>query len=153
MFPRIYINNGKGNFTRNVNALPSISVNASCIRVNDFNGDGKEDIFIGARDIPGSYGVIPASVLLLNNGKGIFTDVTKSIAPDLLKLGMVTDAQWADIDGDNQKELIAVGDWMAVTVLKFINGKLQKVKEIAHSSGWWNCLTVTDINGDGKNQI
>ena len=148
--PRLYINDGKGNFTRNINALPSISVNASCVRVNDFNGDGKEDIFIGARDVPGSYGEMPASVLLENNGNGIFTDITKSAAPDLLKLGMVTDAQWADIDGDNQKELIVVGDWMAVTVLKFINGKLQKVKEVAHSSGWWNCLTVTDVNGDGK---
>jgi enediyne biosynthesis protein E4 len=149
LFPRLYINDGNGNFTKAVTGWPAVSLNASCVRVYDFNGDGKEDIFIGARNIPGSYGAIPASVLLQNNGHGVFTNVTKTIAPDLLNLGMVTDAQWADIDGDGKKELIVVGDWMPVTVLKYINGKLQKIKEIDNSSGWWNCLTVSDINGDG----
>ncbi len=146
---RLYLNDGKGNFTRSTN-FPNIAVNSSCVRVGDFNGDGKEDIFIGARSVPGSYGVIPASALLQNNGNGSFTDVTKTVASDLLKLGMVTDAQWVDIDGDGKKELVVVGDWMPITILKFIDGKLQKIKEIENSSGWWNCLTVGDINGDGK---
>ncbi len=148
--PRLYINDGKGNFTRSNNDLLTVSINASCVRVNDFDGDGKQDIFIGARNVPGSYGLIPSSVLLQNNGKGEFTDVTKSVAPDLLKLGMVTDAQWADIDDDGIKELIVVGDWMPVTILKYINGKLQIINKINNSSGWWNCLTVADINDDGK---
>jgi len=147
--PRLYLNDGKGNFTKAVKGWPTLSLNASCARVYDFNGDGNEDIFIGARNIPGNYGEIPASVLLENNGHGTFTDVTKTIAPDLLNLGMVTDAQWADIDGDGKKELVVVGDWMPVTVLKFRQGKLQKIKEIDNSSGWWNCLTVSDTNGDG----
>jgi enediyne biosynthesis protein E4 len=146
---RLYLNDGKGNFSRD-NNFPRISVNASCVRVGDFNNDGKEDIFIGARSVPGSYGTIPSSALLQNNGNGIFIDITKSIAPDLLKLGMVTDAQWVDIDGDGKKELAVVGDWMPVTILKFINGKFQIIKQIPNSSGWWNCLTVADINGDGK---
>jgi len=146
---RLYLNDGKGNFTRSINRLPSISVNASCVRVNDCKGD-KKVIFIGARSVPGSYGVKPSSILLRDNGNGIFTDITKSVAPDLLKIGMVTDAQWADIDGDGEEELIVAGDWMPVTVLKFVHGKLQKIKEIQHSSGWWNCITVADINADGK---
>ena len=130
-------------------AEPTVSVNASCVRGGDFNEDGKPDVFIGGRNVPGSYGVIPSSALLQNNGHGVFEDVTKTIAPDLQKLGMVTDAQWADIDGDGKNELIVVGDWMPVTILKFINGKFQKVGGISNSSGWWNCLTVADINGDG----
>jgi len=146
---RLYLNDGKANFSRS-NNFPNIAVNASCVRVGDFNNDGKEDIFIGARSVPGSYGSIPSSALLQNNGNGNFTDVTKNIAPDLLKLGMVTDAQWVDIDGDGKKELAVVGDWMPVTILKFINGKFQIIKQIPNSSGWWNCLTVADINGDGK---
>ncbi|MGI8950257.1 MAG: VCBS repeat-containing protein [Chitinophagaceae bacterium] len=148
--PRIYLNDGRGNFTRSDKALPTLSMNASCVRVGNFNEDGKPDIFIGARCVPGNYGLIPSSVLLQNNDDGTFTDVTKIVAPDLLKLGMVTDAQWADIDGDGKKELIVVGDWMPVTILKFVNGKFQKINEIKNSSGWWNCLTVADINGDGK---
>ncbi|HMH33987.1 MAG TPA: VCBS repeat-containing protein, partial [Puia sp.] len=138
-----------GNFIRSFKGWPLISVNASCARINDFDGDGKEDIFIGARSVAGAYGVIPSSVLLHNNGQGNFTDVTDSVAPDLLKLGMVTDAQWADIDGDGKKELIVVGDWMAVTILKYKDGKLKKIAELPNSSGWWNCLTVADVNGDG----
>jgi hypothetical protein len=149
LFTRLYLNDGKGNFTRASSGWPQVSVNASCVRVGDFNNDGKADVFIGARNIPGSYGVIPSSALLQNNGKGVFEDVTKTIAPDLQNLGMVTDAQWADVDGDGKKELIVVGDWMPVTILKFINGKFKKISELPNSSGWWNCLTVADINGDG----
>jgi len=117
--------------------------------VDDFNGDGRPDIFIGARNSPGRYGILPASVLLQNNGAGKFTDVTATVAPDLMNLGMVTDAQWTDIDGDGKKELVVVGDWMALTILKYLNGRLQKIKELDNSRGWWNCLTVSDVNGDG----
>jgi hypothetical protein len=150
LISRLYLNDGKGNFSNAINGWPSISLNASCVRVGDFNNDGKPDVFIGARNVPGSYGVIPASVLLLNNGAGRFTDITTSNAPSLLKLGMVTDAQWVDIDNDGKLELVVVGDWMPVTILKNINGQLQKVKEISNSEGWWNCLSIADLNGDGK---
>jgi hypothetical protein len=146
---RLYLNDGKGNFTRAFSGWPLISINASCVKVNDVDGDGLADIFIGARSIPGNYGEIPSSILLHNDGKGKFTDVTKNMAPALEHLGMVTDAQWADIDGDGKKELIVVGDWMPVTILRYANGQLKKIGEIPNSSGWWNCLTITDINGDG----
>ena len=146
LLPRLYINDGKGNFTRRFNNWPQISVNASCVRVNKKNGD----IFIGARSVPGSYGIIPASKLLRNDGKGNFTDVTRYAAPDLNKLGMVTDAQWVDVDGDGKNELVVVGDWMPLTILKYNDGKLEKVREVENSSGWWNSLTVADLNGDGK---
>ena len=149
LLARLYLNDGRGNFTRAVQGWPSVYVNASCVRTGDCNGDGKPDIFIGTRNIPGSYGVLPASLLLINNGNGSFTDNTSVTAPDLLKLGMVTDAQWTDTDGDGNKELVVVGDWMPVTILKYSNGQLRKTKELANSAGWWNCLMVADLNGDG----
>jgi len=146
LMARLYKNDGKGNFTRQFAGWPLISINASCVRLNNNNGD----LFIGGRSVPGSYGVIPSSKLLRNDGHGNFTDVTASLAPELLKLGMVTDAQWVDIDGSGKNSLVVVGDWMPVTVLKYENGKLVKTSEIENSSGWWNCLTVADLNGDGK---
>ena len=150
LLTRLYLNDGKGNFTRSFQGWPMVAINASCIRICDFDGDGKPDIFIGARNIPGNYGLPPSSVLLKNNGNGHFSNVTESEAPGLQKLGMVTDAQWADLDGDGKKELIIVGDWMPVMIFKYNGTKLEKLKEIANSSGWWNCLTVADMNGDGK---
>src|SRR5450755_489521 len=146
---RLYLNDGKGNFTRSSKGWPEVDLNASCVKALDFDGDGLTDLFIGARVIPGHYGLKPASVLLKNQGHGVFTDVTRSTAPQLLDLGMVTDAGWADIDGDGKPELILVGDWMPVTIMRYENGKFQKSAELPNSSGWWNSLTVADVNQDG----
>jgi hypothetical protein len=146
---RLYINDGKGNFTRSFNGWPMLNINASCVRANDFDGDGHTDIFVGARSIPGDYGTSPVSALLKNDGKGHFTDVAQTLAPELQHIGMVTDAQWADIDGDGKKELIVVGDWMPLTVFKYKGGQLKKVQEVPNSSGWWNSLTVADVDNNG----
>jgi hypothetical protein len=150
LLTRLYLNDGKGNFSRSTQGWPQVMVNASCVKAGDFDGDGLMDLFIGARVIPGHYGLKPASVLLKNEGKGVFTDVTRTMAPQLLDLGMVTDAAWADISGDGDVELIVVGDWMPVTILHFGKDKKFKIiQEIPNSSGWWNALTVADVNQDG----
>jgi hypothetical protein len=150
LLTRLYINDGKGNFTRSTSGFPDVMINASCVKAGDFDGDGLVDLFIGARVIPGHYGLKPASVLLKNEGKGVFKDVTKEMAPQLLDLGMVTDASWSDIDGDGKNELIIVGDWMPVTIMKYDkDNKFKIIQELPNSSGWWNSLTVADINGDG----
>jgi hypothetical protein len=150
---RLYINDGKGNFTRSFKGWPIININASCVRANDYDGDGNIDVFIGARSVPGIYGKSPSSVLLKNDGHGNFTNVTASVCPELLHLGMVTDAQWADIDHDGKKELIVVGDWMPVTIFKYQGNQLKKIKEIPNSSGWWNSVTLADVDGNGTLDI
>ncbi|NEW83045.1 MAG: VCBS repeat-containing protein [Mariniphaga sp.] len=151
--PRFYQNNGKGIFERDDKRLPSISVNASCVKILDFNGDGSPDIFIGGRSIPGQYGASPKSYLLRND-HGIFKDVTVELAPDLQNIGMVTDAVWADIDNDGKKELVVVGEWMPITIFKNEDGRLKLSPEInkqfAFTNGWWNCIKAVDMNNDGK---
>src|SRR5450631_1501038 len=147
---RLYLNDGKGNFIRSNKGWPEVKINASCVRAGDFDGDGLFDLFIGGRVIPGHYGLKPASVLLKNMGNGSFVDVSESMAPQLKDLGMVTDAAWVDVDGDGKPELIVVGDWMPVTIMRYQNGSLQKWEEIPNSSGWWNTLTVADVNQDGR---
>lgn len=130
-----------------------MSVNASCVTVGDFDADGKPDLFIGARSIPGSYGVSPASVLLHNEGGGVFTDVTATMAPELQKAGMVTDAAWADLSGKGKKELVLAGDWMPITIYAYENKQFKKKTTIPNSSGWWNCITVADIDGNGSQDL
>lgn len=150
---RLYINDGKGNFNKSADALPKIYVSKSCVRVSDINSDGYPDLFVGGRVIPGRYPETPQSFLLINNGRGRFTDETKTIAASLQKLGMVTDAAWIDLNGDKKNDLVVVGEWMPVTVLINTNGKLENKTSTYFDkpySGWWNKLLTGDFNSDGK---
>ncbi|MHB1177117.1 MAG: VCBS repeat-containing protein [Daejeonella sp.] len=150
---RLYINNGKGNFVKSPDALPEMRGSKSCARVADFNGDGSPDIFVGGRSIPARYPEVQNSYLLINDGKGHFKDQITEIAPQLQKIGMVTDAAWLDINGDSKQDLIVIGEWMPLTVMINGNGKLiNKTKDYFEKeySGWWNRLQVTDMNGDGR---
>ena len=149
---RLYLNDGKGNFIKSTNALPQMLSSKSCVRVADINGDGYPDLFIGGRVIPGRYPETPQSCVLINDGKGHFTDQTLQIAPQLQYIGMVTDAAWVDMNGDNKPDLIVVGEWMPVTVMINVNGKLiNETRDYFDKtySGWWNKLLVEDLNHDG----
>jgi hypothetical protein len=79
--------------------------------------------------------------------------MTATAAPQLQHIGMVTDAAWHDLDGDNSKELVLVGEWMPVSVFKNVNAKLSDDTRSYFSkgySGWWNKLLVGDFNQDDK---
>lgn len=150
---RLYINDGKGNFIKSVNALPEMHVSKSCARVADINGDNYPDVFVGGRVIPGNYPETPKSYLLINDGKGNFTDKTVELAPALQKIGMVTDAAWLDVNNDKKNDLIVVGEWMPISVFINVNGKLvNKTTNYFDKaySGWWNKILVGDFNKDGK---
>lgn len=153
---RLYLNDGKGKFTRATNALPNMPGSKGCVRVTDLNGDGYPDLFVGGRVIPGNYPATPDSWLLVNDGKGNFTDRTADLAPELKKIGMVTDAAWADMNGDQLPDLVLVGDWMPLSIFLQSNGKLTNQTNAilgGNYSGWWNTLLVTDMNGDNKPDI
>ena len=148
---RLFKNDGQGNFEIDANAFPNVSMNIAVITPNDFNKDGFVDLFVGARNYPFVYGINPTSFLLQNDGKGHFVDVTASKAPGLLNIGMLTGANWADLDGDNQNELVVVGEWMAPYIFKYTHDKFSEVKSNLNAlSGWWQSLQIADMNKDGK---
>ncbi|WP_439581069.1 VCBS repeat-containing protein [Dyadobacter bucti] len=148
-FDRLYFNDGKGNFKSDTTALPSMFTNKSCVRAFDIDRDGDLDLFVGGRVIGFQYGMAPSSYILINDGKGHFTDKTNEIAPGLRNIGMVTDAVWADINGDKQNDLVIVGDWMPVTVFLNQQGKLKKEDGFSAPSGFWQCVKVADFDQDG----
>ncbi len=143
LMARLYVNDGKGNFTKGM--MPAVATNASCVRVADFDKDGFPDVFIGGRAIAGKYG-LPGRSYLLHNKNGVLTDETPA---DLKEIGMVTDAVWNDMNNDGFADLTLVGDWMPVIYLLNKKGKLETKQTIANSAGLWNCITATDIDKDG----
>lgn len=150
---RLYLNDRKGHFIKSKNALPKMPVSKGCITAADFNGDGHPDLFVGGRVIPGRYPEVPTSYLLINNGKGRFTDKTETLAPQLQKIGMVTDAASIDLNKDGKKDLIVVGEWLAVSVFINVNGILQDKTSVYFDkpySGLWNRIVVEDFNNDQK---
>jgi len=146
---RLYFNNGKGKFLKSGQIFPGSS--NSTVKSADFDGDGDIDLFVGTRLIPFSYGIASDSYLLINDGKGTFTNQADKFAPALKKIGMVTDAVWADIDRDNDLDLVIVGEWMGVTILINDKGRLTETKDsgLQQSKGWWNCIEAADIDKDG----
>ena len=146
--PRIYLNDGKGNMKKLVDAFPAIYQTQSCIKPCDFNKDGFVDFFIGGRATPFQYGKIPTSSLLQNDGTGHFKDVTNALAPGLADIGLVTNAAWADINNDQQQDLIVSLEWGGIEAFVFNKGKFVK-KEMTNKHGWWNFILPVDIDGDG----
>jgi enediyne biosynthesis protein E4 len=155
MQDRLFFNDGKGNFTMQAGSIPSNGMNTSVVLPIDYDGDGDMDIFVGSRSVPQYYGIAPKHYLYQNDGKGNFKDVQAEVAPALNKIGMITSAQYADIDGDQTKELIVVGEWMTPTILKYANGKFEiKTTEAFNGkSGFWFNVTVADLDGDGDNDM
>jgi len=150
---RLYVNDGHGHFARDTLALPRFSESGSCVVPGDFNGDGHLDLFVGRRGVARRYGLAPRSYLLENDGAGHFRDVTLDKAPGLAQVGMVTAAAWVDYDHDGRLDLIVTGEWMAVRVFHNENGRLvDRTVEagLAGTDGWWNSVTVADLNGDGR---
>lgn len=143
---RLYRNDGRGNFTADPYHIPRVIGNFSIIKAEDFDKDGNMEIFLGARCVPGNYGLPPQSYLLKNRN-GDWEDIAP---PSLGNIGMVTDAVWADVDSDGDKDLVVVGDWMAVTMFKNEKGKLGDPVIIPNSKGWWNRIAAADLDKDGK---
>jgi hypothetical protein len=150
---RLYVNDGRGNFRKTEGHLPAESASGSRVAAADFDNDGDVDLFVGGRVVPWRYGIDPTSVLLKNDGRGRFTNVTELTAPGLANVGMVTDAVWQDVDGDRRLDLVVVGEWMPITIFRNTGGgRLERLdtRGLEKSHGWWNRIVAGDFTGDGR---
>jgi len=147
---RYYVNDGKGAFQRS-KEFPNIVTNAGAVLAFDFDNDKDQDIIVGGRSVPGQYPKFPRSYLLRND-KGKFTDITKEIFPDLENLGMITDIEAGDIDGDQRLDVVFVGDWIPISVFGF-DGKTFKDRTsslgLENTTGWWKSVKLSDTDQDG----
>ena len=152
---KLYINDGKGNFTEDKAALPQNFTSKMCVRAIDYDKDGDLDLFVSGRVDPGNYPSPVSSFIFRNDSKKgyvKFTDVTDSIAPLLKNIGLVCDAMFTDFDNDGWPDLILAGEWMPVTFLKNNNGifkEVTKASGLQNSIGWWNSIASGDFDNDG----
>ncbi|MFC5192966.1 VCBS repeat-containing protein [Algoriphagus aquatilis] len=153
---RLYLNDGKGKFSKSPDALPKENFPTGAALAEDLNGDGILDLLVGARVNPGQYPTSPGARIWIGDGKGKFTDQTQSVAPTLAKLGMITGAAMADFNSDGVNELVFVGDAMPITVFS----KKNKTWENSTSDffalpqvGLWSDLLLGDWDQDGKLEL
>lgn len=152
---RLYLNDGRGKFALANGAVPADGESTAAVAAGDFDGDGRVDLFVGGRVVPGKYPETPRSFLYRNEG-GKFVDVTDQAAPGLREVGLVTAATWADLDGDRRSELVVATEWGPVKVFAFSAGKLADRTDalgLAGLKGWWCAVAVADVNGDGRADI
>ncbi|MDP4214714.1 MAG: VCBS repeat-containing protein [Bacteroidota bacterium] len=154
--PRLYLNDGKGNFKYEFLAFPpDVLTPGKALAVADIDGDGDMDLFIGGRVAIGQYPIPPRS-FILRNDHGRFSDVTESVCPALMNPGLINAAVWADIDNDHKPDLIIAGDWMPLRIFKNTGSTLVEITDksgLAGLAGFWRSLALVDVDGDGDLDI
>ncbi len=151
---RLYVNDGKGNFSLVTNALPSTTTIKSCVKGADIDADGDIDLFVGGRVVHSKYPMPESSQILRNdskNGVPKFIDITTQIAPWLKNIGLVCDMVFTDFNNDSKPDIIIAGEWMATQMFENKNGKFENVtpSNISNKIGWWNSIAAADLDNDG----
>ena len=156
LYDRIYINNGKGEFSLSDQKLPDVDhkISTGTASFADIDKDGDLDIFIGERLKINNYGLPSSGFLLVNDGKGNFSNQTLKISPELIEIGMITDSKFSDIDNDGDMDLVVVGEYMGIEILKNDDGYFSRVKsDLIELKGWWNTVQIEDLNNDGLDDL
>ena len=152
---RFYVNDGKGNLVKDSAALPQNFTSKFCVRAADYDKDGDLDLFIAGRVDPWNYPKPVSSIILRNDSKKNsikFTDVTATVAKDLVNIGLVCDAVFTDFDNDGWQDILLAGEWMPVTFLKNDKGIFKNVSAFSgvnNKIGWWNSIAPGDFDNDG----
>lgn len=153
LIDRLYFNDGKGNLTKSSQLLPTNAFEStSCVKANDFDRDGDQDLFVGVRLKDRRYGEPQNGYILQNNGDGSFENITDNIAPGLINLGLIKDAIWVDFNQDQRMDLIVVGEWMPVQLFQNTQNGFENITQnsgLSEYSGWWNTIEAADLDGDG----
>ncbi|MFC3417035.1 VCBS repeat-containing protein [Algoriphagus hitonicola] len=153
---RIYLNDGKGNFSKNTSSgLQQIRGSSSSVQIIDINDDGADDLIITERLVPFVYGAPASSQVWINDGKGSFSNQTEELAPEFKEVGMISDAAILDWDQDGLQDLVLVGDWIAPIFFKNTGGKFEKIEmpEFEKLKGWYRTVEIADMNADGLPDI
>ena len=148
--PRLYINE-KGKLKIDKRNFSKIEINASKVIAVDYDNDGDQDLSIFSDNKDLEFGSNPSQYIFSNDGKGLFTDVTELVLPDLINYGSVKDAEWIDVDSNGYKDLILAGFWEPIRIFYNNGGYLTDSfsNGLDMSNGLWNTIKIPDFDKDG----
>ncbi len=150
---RIYINDGKGNFSRlNATEIDDYTISGKTVTKIDFDNDGDYDLIVGNRIKPQKYPIHEPS-LIYENDNGSLRNVTPNVAPDFEDFGIVNKVITTDFNNDGWEDFIAVGEWTHIGLFLNENGTFTDISNksnLDEETGWWYSVTETDINMDGN---
>ncbi len=161
--PFFLINNGQGGFTRSDSNLPSVLLDGA--RPNhwseaflDVDGDGDKDLFLGSSLNSGAR-------LLINDGRGVFTDSGRVMPAGAANADAV-DIVSLDVNNDGRADLVisysvfGAGDPTRQIQLLINDGQRGFTDETAtrlpstiQGGAWSRRVHLTDVNGDGKTDL
>lgn len=148
----LYLNDGKGNFSKSEATLPTATnfFNTGAVVSGDIDNDGDLDLFVGERALADAYGLPGSGHILINDGSGQFIDETASWSASLNEVGLITSAAMIDLESDGDLDLVVVGEYMGVRVFKNQGGQFVDANlELTAYKGWWQAIETADFNGDG----
>lgn len=154
---RLYINDGTGNFTKaDSSIIPTINISGSRAYNGDFNKDGKQDLLVLGRQVPGNYPSPAHSYILMNHSisNSIEFQLNQDMQPEAFEaLGMATSAVLTDFNNDDWLDIIVVGEWMPIRVFKNTGSGFVEVSEEMglniDTTGWWWSIEQGDFDNDG----
>lgn len=144
---KLYINNGRGNFTEAI-GTPFDGVTSGSIGFSDVDGDSDPDLLITGMNIR------RISKLYINNGRGSFTESTG--APfEGVSNGSIA---FSDVDGDGDSDVLITGitNYPAPTSKLYINdgrGNFTKTEGMPFESVFAGSIAFSDIDGDGDPDV
>jgi hypothetical protein len=152
--PRLWFNDGHGKLSpARAEFLPSAPISVGAAVAADFDRDGKLDVFLGGRLLPGYYPETPTSALFLQQD-GKMADATREFAPGLREVGLVTSALCTDVDNDGWIDLVVTLEWGGVRF--FRNEAGRGLKDVSDQRGFntaggglWTSIAAADFNHDG----
>jgi hypothetical protein len=137
-------------------ALPDSPQSSGAVVLADFDGDGRLDLAIGGRAVPGRW---PQAADIR-----IFRGTTNGFEPlqTLSKSGLVTGIIASDLDGDGRPEIAAATEFGPIRLFRWNGNQFSswtpeisvaghgRVVSLATLSGCWSGITAADVDEDGR---
>lgn len=137
-----------------VRRLPIGPAAAGPISLADINGDGRPDVFVGGRMVPGKFPHPADSTIFLNLPEGFHPCPKNQNA--MKRLGLVSGSVFSDLDLDGDPDLIVATEWGPLRVFTNRHGTLIEITQalgLDDYRGFWNGVTTGDFNNDGRPDI